>query len=182
MEITEDKKVLLDIQAQLGRIEAQNAAIEATSTAIKEDIAELKQKDVEADKKLEKAYARAMEYAKTRQDNIRDDLQHQIDNNKTLILTVSNNLSSLNTNIEKFTKEIKESTEEWKKGFEQSISEWKTDVNDRLSALEQKKEKMLAKWYDRIVDKIMWIIIIAVIVVLTKWLNAPPEIMNQLPH
>ncbi len=175
MEITEDKKVLLDIQAQLGRIEAQNAAIEATSTAIKEDIAELKQKDVEADEKLEKAYAKAMDYAKTRQDNIRDDLQHQIDNNKTLILTVSNNLSSLNSNIEKFTKE-------WKKSFEQSISEWKTDVNDRLSALEQKKEKMLAKWYDRIVDKIMWIVIIAVIVVLLKWLNAPPEIINQLPH
>ena len=182
MEITEDKKVLLDIQAQLGRIEAQNAAIEVTSTAIKEDIAELKQKDAEADEKLERAYAKAMDYAKTRQDNIRDDLQHQIDNNKTLILTVSNNLSSLNTNIEKFTKEIKESTEEWKKGFEQSISVWKTDVNNRLLALEQKKEKMLSKWYDRIVDKIMWIIIIAVIVVLMKWLNAPPEIMNQLPH
>lgn len=175
MEITENKEVLLEMQNQLGRIEA-------TSTAIKEDIAELKQKDVEADEKLERAYAKAMDYAKTRQDNIRDDLQHQIDNNKTLILTVSNNLSSLNTNIEKFTKEIKESTEEWKKEFEQSISEWKTDVNDRLSALEQKKEKMLAKWYDRIVDKIMWIVIIAVIVVLLKWLNAPPEIMNQLPH
>ena len=160
----ETEKVLLDIQNQLGRIEA-------TTTAVKEDISELKKKDIEADQKLEQAYQKAMDYAKTRQDNIREDLQHQIDNNKTLILTVSKSINDLNTNIEKVTTELKD-----------SLTEKIGKVEKRVEVLETRKEKTLAKWYDRIVDKLVWVFVIGAIVVLLKWLNAPPEVMSQLPH
>ena len=159
-----DDSILLDIQNQLGRIEA-------TTTAVKEDIAELKKKDIEADQKLEQAYQKAMDYAKTRQDNIREDLQHQIDNNKTLILTVSKSINDLNTNIEKVTTELKD-----------SLTEKIGKVEKRVEVLETRKEKTLAKWYDRIVDKLVWVFVIGAIVVLLKWLNAPPEVMSQLPH
>ncbi len=155
-----DDKLLLDMQQQLGRIEA-------TTISVKDDITELKQKDITQSQDLERAYAKA----KARQDSIRDDLQHQIDSNKTLILTVSESINTLNHNIDKLFKEFSTSVEKKLEQFE-----------SRLYLVETKKEKTLAKWYDRIVDKIMWIIIIAVIVVLMKWLNAPPEIMNQLPH
>ena len=155
-----DDKLLLDMQQQLGRIEA-------TTISVKDDITELKQKDITQSQDLERAYAKA----KARQDSIRDDLQHQIDSNKTLILTVSESINTLNRNIDKLFKEFSTSVEKKLEQFE-----------SRLYLVETKKEKTLAKWYDRIVDKIMWIIIIAVIVVLLKWLNAPPEIMNQLPH
>ena len=155
-----DDKLLLDMQQQLGRIEA-------TTISVKDDITELKQKDITQSQDLERAYAKA----KARQDSIRDDLQHQIDSNKTLILTVSESINTLNRNIDKLFKEFSTSVEKKLEQFE-----------SRLYLVETKKEKTLAKWYDRIVDKIMWIIIIAVIIVLLKWLNAPPEIMNQLPH
>lgn len=155
-----DDKILLDMQKTLGRIEEM-------SISMKEDIAELKQKDISQSEDLEKAYAKA----KARQDSIRDDLQHQIDANKDLILTVNNNIDSLNKNIEKIIKEFRE-------GINKSLSEF----NSRLTALETKKEKTLAKWYDRVVDKLVWIFIIGALVVLLKWLDAPTEIVDQIAH
>ena len=159
-----ENEILLKMQEQLGKIEA-------STSAIKEDINELKQKDIEADNRLEQAYQKAMDYAKTRQDNIRDDLQHQIDNNKTLILTISKSISDLNQNFEKVTAELKE-----------TVNERIEMVSKRVEVLETKKEKTLAKWYDKIVDTLMWLFIIGAMAVLLKWLNAPPEIVNQLPH
>lgn len=158
-----DDKVLLDIQQQLRKIEK----IDATTSAIKEDIAELKARDVSQSQELEKAYAKA----KARQDSIRDDLQHQIDNNKTLILTVSENINTLNKNIEKMMQDIVT-----------NINEKFENFNVRLVNLETKKEKTLAKWYDRILDKAVWILILAAMAVFLKWLNVPSEIVNQLPH
>lgn len=156
----ETEKVLLEIQNQLGKVDA-------TTMAIKDDIAELKQRDVSQSEDLERAYAKA----KARQDSIRDDLQHQIDSNKTLILTVSESINTLNHNIDKLFKEFSLSIEKKLEQFE-----------SRLIIVETKKEKTLAKWYDRIVDKLAWVFIIGAIVVILKWLNAPPEVINQLPH
>ena len=163
----ESDKMLLEIQNQLGRIEA-------TTNAVKEDITELKQKDISQSEDLEKAYAKA----KARQDSIRDDLQHQIDDNKTLILTVSESISTLNRNIDKLLKEFTSNIEKKLEGFETKLN----GMEARINTVETKKEKTIAKWYDRIVDKIVWIFIIGAIVVLLKWLNAPPELLNQLPH
>lgn len=155
-----DTERLMDIQNQLG-------TVVATTTAIKEDIAELKAKDITQSENLEKAY----EKAKARQDSIRDDLQHQIDNNKTLILTVSESINNLNQNI---TKLVSESQEAVNKKIEK--------LDGRIGALETKKEKTLAKWWDRGITFILVVVGIAIITVLMKWLGAPSEIMNQLPH
>lgn len=160
MDGKEQEMVLLEIQKQLGKVDA-------TTTAIKDDIAELKQKDISQTEELEKAYAKA----KARQDSIRDDLQHQIDGNKTLILTVSESINTLNRNIDKLFKD-----------FSSSVEDKLSSFNKRLDNLETKKEKALVKWWDKILDKVIWIFVAAAIVVLLKWLNAPPEIMNQLPH
>ncbi len=159
-----DDKILLDIQKQLGRIEA-------TSSAIKEDIADLKAKDVEADQKLEQAYNKAMDYARTRQDQIKENLQHQIDNNKSLIVSMNESFANLNKNIDTLFKE-----------FTERVNEKLATLNSRVSELETKKQKTIVKWWDRIVDKLGWIAVIAALAVLLKWLNAPPEIMSQLPH
>ena len=152
-----EDKILLEMQQQLGRIEA-------SITAVKEDISELKQKDQTQSENLEKAYAKA----KARQDSIRDDLQHQIDGQKTLILTVNESINSLNKNIESMFKEYKKDINERIDGLE-----------NRIIEVETRKEKTLVKWYDKIADKIVNAFLIAGGVVLLKWLNVPHEVVGQ---
>lgn len=152
-----EDKILLEMQQQLGRIEA-------SITAVKEDISDLKQKDQTQSENLEKAYAKA----KARQDSIRDDLQHQIDGQKTLILTVNESINSLNKNIESMFKEYKKDINERIDGLE-----------NRIIEVETKKEKTLVKWYDKIADKIVNAFLIAGGVVLLKWLNVPHEVVGQ---
>lgn len=152
-----EDKILLEMQQQLGRIEA-------SITAVKEDISELKQKDQTQSENLEKAYAKA----KARQDSIRDDLQHQIDGQKTLILTVNESINSLNKNIESMFKEYKKDINERIDGLE-----------NRIIEVETRKEKTLVKWYDKIADKIVNAFLIAGGVILLKWLNVPHEVVGQ---
>lgn len=152
-----EDKILLEMQQQLGRIEA-------SITAVKEDISELKQKDLTQSENLEKAYAKA----KARQDSIRDDLQHQIDGQKTLILTVNESINSLNKNIESMFKEYKKDINERIDGLE-----------NRIIEVETRKERNLVKWYDKIADKIVNAFLIAGGVVLLKWLNVPHEVVGQ---
>jgi archaellum component FlaC len=152
-----EDKILLEMQQQLGRIEA-------SITAVKEDISELKQKDQTQSENLEKAYAKA----KARQDSIRDDLQHQIDGQKTLILTVNESINSLNKNIESMFKEYKKDINERIDGLE-----------NRIIEVETRKEKTLVKWYDKIADKIVNAFLIAGGAVLLKWLNVPHEVVGQ---
>lgn len=152
-----EDKILLEMQQQLGRIEA-------SITAVKEDISELKQKDLTQSENLEKAYAKA----KARQDSIRDDLQHQIDGQKTLILTVNESINSLNKNIESMFKEYKKDINERIDGLE-----------NRIIEVETRKERNLVKWYDKIADKIVNAFLIAGGVVLLKWLNVPREVVGQ---
>jgi magnesium-transporting ATPase (P-type) len=66
--------------------------------------------------------------------------------------------------------------------LKQALSTRIAEIETRVTNLEQKKEKTLAKWWDKLIDKLIWIVIIAALVVLLKWLGAPPEIVNQLPH
>ena len=152
-----EDKILLEMQQQLGRIEA-------SIIAVKEDISELKQKDQTQSENLEKAYAKA----KARQDSIRDDLQHQIDGQKTLILTVNESINSLNKNIESMFKEYKKDINERIDGLE-----------NRIIEVETRKERNLVKWYDKIADKIVNAFLIAGGVVLLKWLNVPREVVGQ---
>lgn len=136
------EKMLMDINKQLG-------TIGANISEIKEDISELKGRDSMQAKALEDAYNKA----KARQDSIRDDMQHQIDN-------LSEQVHTSNSQIRETIKSF----------------------GERIEEVENKKEKTIAKWWDKIIDKIVWIFIIGGLVVLLRWLNAPPEVMSQLPH
>jgi len=136
------EKMLMDINKQLG-------TIGANISEIKEDISELKGRDSMQAKALEDAYNKA----KARQDSIRDDMQHQIDN-------LSEQVHTSNSQIRETIKSF----------------------GERIEEVENKKEKTIAKWWDKIIDKIVWIFIIGGLVVLLRWLNAPPEVLNQLPQ
>lgn len=166
-----DDKILLEMQNTLGRIEAMSASM-------KEDIAELKQKDISQGEALEKAYAKA----KARQDSIRDDLQHQIDSNKTLILTVNESISSLNKNLSEQFKALNQSLESKVKEANVKMDKKLDDFDSRITSLETKKEKTLAKWYDKIIDKLSWVVILGALGAFFKWLGAPTEILKQLPQ
>lgn len=171
MEGKTDDKILLEMQNTLGRIEAM-------SVSMKEDIAELKQKDISQSEALEKAYAKA----KARQDSIRDDLQHQIDSNKTLILTVNESISTLNKSLNEQFNVFNQGLESKFKDENTKIDKKLDEFDTRITTLETKKEKTLAKWYDKIIDKVSWLAILAALGAFFKWLNAPPEILKQLPH
>lgn len=134
------EKMLMDINKQLG-------TIGANISEIKEDIAELKGRDSMHAKELEDAYNKA----KSLQDSIRADMQHQIDN-------LSERVQSSNNQI------------------------WETvkSFGKRIDDVESRKEKTIVKWWDKIIDKIVWIFIIGCLIVLLRWLNAPPEMLNQI--
>ena len=182
MDAEQEKMVLLEIKEQLGRIDG-------TTTAIQTDIVELKQKDVSQTQALEDAYAKA----KARQDSIKDDLQHQIDNTQHLIGIINENFSksiaamneSFSTTIKTFsdstTKLITTFSNEMKESIK-AQDEKIVNQSRKIEKLETKKEKALVKWWDKIIDKLIWIVVIAALVVLLKWLNAPDEIMNQFPQ
>lgn len=53
------------------------------------------------------------------------------------------------------------------------------NTND-IAELKTVKEKKLVKWWDRIVDKVLWALIIAALAVLLKWLQMPPEVLGGL--
>jgi chromosome segregation ATPase len=134
-----DDNILLNMQKQLG-------SIESTLNSVKEDIVELKSKDLDQSQALEAAYNKA----KARQDSIRDDLQHQIENNRLLITTVN----------DRFTDTIK-------------------SFGARIEEVENKKDKTIVNWWNKLVDRLIWAFMIAAGVVLLKWLNAPPELLQS---
>lgn len=157
MEGEKREMVLLEIKERLGKIDG-------TTTAIKEDIAELKQKDISQSQALEEAYAKA----KSRQDSIRDDLQHQIDGNKTLILAVSDNINTLNKNIDKLLKD-----------FADGINTKINHLDTRIKTLETKKEKALLKWWDKIFDKLILVAAVGAVAGVLKWLGFSSEFVDK---
>lgn len=182
MDNKEQEMVLLEIKERLGKIDG-------TTTAIQTDISELKQKDIDQSVRLEEAYAKA----KARQDSIRDDLQHQIDNTQHLIGIINDNfsksISAMNENFSSTIKTFSESTTKLITAFSNEMKESIKAQDEmietqtkKIENLETKKEKTLVKWWDRVIDKIIWIFVIAALVVLLRWLNTPPEIINQLPN
>lgn len=164
-----EEEILLEIQKQLGRVESSIGSV-------KEDIVELKSRDNEAKEDLDKAYAKA----KARQDSIRDDLQHQIDGNKTLILTVNESIGALNKNIDKMMKSFSDGINEQIARMDDKFSKMLEGIDGRVKVLETKKERELVKWWDLIVGKVIWAFIIGGAIVLFKWLNVPAEVVRHI--
>lgn len=175
MDSEKKEMILMEIKERLGKID------EATTT-IKSDIAELKQKDISQSKALEEAYGKA----KARQDSIRDDLQHQIDNTQHLIEIINDNFSksitSMNQNFSETIKTFSDTTVSLIKNFNEESKKTIENQNKKIETLATKKEKSLLRWFDFTLDKLITIGIIGAIVILFQKCNAPKEFLNQLPH
>ena len=161
-----DMEILLNIQNILGTV------VEATS-AIKNDIIELKQRDLRQSDELEKAY----EKAKARQDSIRDDLQHQIDNNRQLITDIKSSIDSLTLTISGVIEESKKNAELLIKQYIEKYDVTIQSLSTKITTLEnEKKNKVYSRW-EKISDKIFWIIVAVIFAAVFKYLNfTPPKL------
>lgn len=121
-----DQDILLQMQKQLGRIESDITYIKETADKNRK---ESQKADEQQANKLEEYF----DYAKKRQDSIKEGLEHRLDM-----------------------------------------------VENKVVELEEKKGKTLVKWWDRLVDKLVWVFILAAVAVLLKWLNAPPEVVGAM--
>ena len=166
MDDKSNMEILLEIQNTLGTV------VEATSS-IKKDIIELKEKDVRQSDDLEKAYAKA----KARQDSIRDDLQHQIDNNHQLISDIKSSIDSLTLTISGIIEESKNNAERIIKENLEKYDEKLEKITTKVTTLEnEKKNKVYSRW-EKISDKIFWIIVAIVFAAVFKYLNfTPPKL------
>jgi len=161
-----DFEILMDIQNTLG-------TVVALQTGIQEDIKELKERDLRQSDELEKAYNKA----KARQDSIKDDLQHQIDNNTGLIKEMKACIESLTTNINKIVEESKKNTEkiiqETLEKVEKKYESLQTDVKN----LKDDKKNKVFTWWGKILDKLGWIIIAVIFAAVFKYFNfVPPKL------
>lgn len=121
-----ESNVLMDMSKQLGMIASD-------IKNIKEDVLDLKNKDVEADKRMTDMQNQLVTYLSSRQDSMRDSLQVQITAN----------------------------------------------TND-IAGLKNAKASKLVYWWDLIINKLIWAMIIAGAIVLLKWLHVPTEITKLI--
>ena len=161
-----DMEILLNIQNILGTV------VEATSS-IKNDIVELKQRDLRQSEELEKAYDKA----KARQDSIRDDLQHQIDNDHQLIADIKSSIDSLTLTISGVVEQSKKNAELM---IKEHLEKYDTKLNELSIAfnnLKDEKKNKVFSWWEKILDKLFWVVIAIIFAAVFKYLNfTPPKL------
>ena len=160
-----DIEILLEIKETLGNVVT-------TTTELKDDIKELKERDLRQSDDLEKAY----EKAKARQDSIRDDLQHQIDNDRQLITDIKSSIDSLTLTISGVIEESKKNAE---RIIKEQLEKYDTKIdnlNTALNNLKDEKKNKVFSWWEKILDKLFWIIITIVFAAVFKYFNfIPPK-------
>ena len=160
-----DVEILLDIQKTLGNVVA-------TQLELRDDIKELKERDLRQSDELEKAY----EKAKARQDSIRDDLQHQIDNDHQLIADIKSSIDSLTLTISGVIEESKNNAEKMIKEHIQKYDSKFETLTTELNNLKNEKKNKVYSWWEKIADKLFWIIIAVVFAAVFKYFNfVPPK-------
>lgn len=160
-----DMEILLDIQNTLGNVVA-------TQLELRDDIKELKERDLRQSDELEKAY----EKAKARQDSIRDDLQHQIDNDHQLIADIKSSIDSLTLTISGVIEESKNNAEKMIKEHIQKYDLKFETLTTELNNLKNEKKNKVYSWWEKIADKLFWIIIAVVFAAVFKYFNfVPPK-------
>lgn len=161
-----DMDILLEIQKTLGNVVA-------TQLELRDDIKELKERDLRQSDDLEKAY----EKAKARQDSIRDDLQHQIDNDRQLITDIKSSIDSLTLTISGVIEESKKNAE---RIIKEQLEKYDTKIdnlNTALNNLKDEKKNKVFSWWEKILDKLFWIIIAVVFAAVFKYFNfVPPKL------
>ena len=161
-----DMEILLDIQNTLGNVVA-------TQLELRDDIKELKERDLRQSDELEKAY----EKAKARQDSIRDDLQHQIDNDHQLIADIKSSIDSLTLTISGVIEESKNNAEKMIKEHIQKYDSKFETLTTELNNLKNEKKNKVYSWWEKIADKLFWIIIAVIFAAVFKYFNfVPPKL------
>ena len=161
-----DVDILLDIQKTLGNVVA-------TQLELRDDIKELKERDLRQSDELEKAY----EKAKARQDSIRDDLQHQIDNDHQLIADIKSSIDSLTLTISGVIEESKNNAEKMIKEHIQKYDSRFETLTTELNNLKDEKKNKVFSWWEKILDKLFWIVIAVVFAAVFKYFNfVPPKL------
>ena len=161
-----DMEILLDIQNTLGNVVA-------TQLELRDDIKELKERDLRQSDELEKAY----EKAKARQDSIRDDLQHQIDNDHQLITDIKSSIDSLTLTISGVIEESKNNAEKMIKEHIQKYDSKFETLTTELNNLKNEKKNKVYSWWEKIADKLFWIIIAVIFAAVFKYFNfVPPKL------
>lgn len=160
-----DIEILLEIKDTLGNVVA-------TTTELKDDIKELKERDLRQSDDLEKAY----EKAKARQDSIRDDLQHQIDNDHQLITDIKSSIDSLTLTISGVIEESKKNAERIiKEKLEKYDAKFDT-ITTEINNLKNEKKNKVYSWWEKIADKLFWIIVAIIFAAVFKYFNfVPPK-------
>lgn len=104
------------------------------------------------------------------------------------VKNVQNAVNEVSADSVSHDKELSERLDSYFTTMEKRQADIKTELEsklrnheERILSLETKNEKMLAKWWNRIVEKIIWFFVIGGICVLMRWLHVPAEIENQLP-
>jgi chromosome segregation ATPase len=160
-----DVEILLEIQKTLGNVVA-------TQLELRDDIKELKERDIRQSDDLEKAY----EKAKARQDSIRDDLQHQIDNDRQLITDIKSSIDSLTLTISGVIEESKKNAE---RIIKERLEKYDTKIDTittELSNLKNEKKNKVYSWWEKIADKLFWIIVAIIFAAVFKYFNfVPPK-------
>lgn len=160
-----DMEILLEIQNTLGNVCA-------TQLELRDDIKELKERDIRQSDDLEKAY----EKAKARQDSIRDDLQHQIDNDRQLITDIKSSIDSLTLTISGVIEESKKNAE---RIIKERLEKYDTKIDTittELSNLKNEKKNKVYSWWEKIADKLFWIIVAIIFAAVFKYFNfVPPK-------
>lgn len=161
-----DVDILLDIQKTLGNVVA-------TQLELRDDIKELKERDLRQSDELEKAY----EKAKARQDSIRDDLQHQIDNDHQLIADIKSSIDSLTLTISGVIEESKNNAEKMIKEHIQKYDSKFETLTTELNNLKNEKKNKVYSWWEKIADKLFWIIVAIIFAAVFKYFNfVPPKL------
>lgn len=161
-----DVDILLDIQKTLGNVVA-------TQLELRDDIKELKERDLRQSDELEKAY----EKAKARQDSIRDDLQHQIDNDHQLIADIKSSIDSLTLTISGVIEESKNNAEKMIKEHIQKYDSKFVTLTTELNNLKNEKKNKVYSWWEKIADKLFWIIVAIIFAAVFKYFNfVPPKL------
>lgn len=161
-----DVDILLDIQKTLGNVVA-------TQLELRDDIKELKERDLRQSDELEKAY----EKAKARQDSIRDDLQHQIDNDHQLIADIKSSIDSLTLTISGVIEESKNNAEKMIKEHIQKYDSKFEALTTELNNLKNEKKNKVYSWWEKIADKLFWIIVAIIFAAVFKYFNfVPPKL------
>lgn len=158
-----EKEIMVQNNDLLVELVGKIGKIDSNVESIKEDIVELKDKDVRQTEALDKAYERA----KNRQDSIRDDLQHQIDDIKNMLKDDKKNIETAIKDLGYEIKSVIQTTNETnKKSLE--------DLDKRITVVENAKKDLVYKWWQKIVDKIMIILIAIVFAAVFKYINFQP--------